>query len=70
MSPETRTTLANHIAAHTEETELETLVEVLGNRKAQRAVAAHTLPELVAKEQGHGMDHRHVVNVALNRRAA
>lgn len=67
MSPEIRQSLANHIAADKEETELETLVEVLGTRKAQRAVKAHSLPELVARVQGHGMDH---LNQSFNRRAA
>lgn len=67
MSPEIAASLRNHIAADREETELETLVEVLGDRRAQRAVKLHTLPELVASVQGHGMDH---VNQSFNRRAA
>lgn len=67
MSPEIRKSLANHIAADKEERELETLVEVFGTRKAQRAVASHTLPELVTRSQGRGMDY---VNQSFNRRAA
>lgn len=60
MNESTRNKIANHVAATQEETELETLVEVLGDRKAQVAVASHTLPELIAAEQGHGLDFRNV----------
>lgn len=60
MNENTRKTLAAHVAANREETELETLVEVLGERRAQNAVAAHVLPELIASEQGHGTDFRNV----------
>lgn len=59
--------LANGVAAVKEEAELETLVSVLGTPTAQRAAKAHRLPELVASEQGHGMDH---MNRFFNRRAA
>lgn len=62
--------LANAVQAHKEESVLETLVSVLGDAPAQRAARAHVLPELIAKEQGHGMDHRHYVHANLNRRAA
>jgi hypothetical protein len=34
-----------------EEDELNHLVEILGNEKAQRSVDAHLLPELVVAEQ-------------------
>lgn len=60
MNESTRKTLAAHVAATREETELETLVEVLGDSKAQAAVASHTLPRLIASEQGHGTDFRNV----------
>lgn len=52
--------LANTVKAHAEEQELETLVSVLGTPTAQRAARAHRLPELVASEQGHGLDYRNV----------
>lgn len=52
--------LANKVTAHAEEQELETLVSVLGTPSAQRAAKAHRLPELVAHEQGHGLDYRNV----------
>ncbi len=60
MTDDMREKIANHVAANQEETELETLVEVLGDHKAQVAVASHTLPELIAAEQGHGLDFRNV----------
>ena len=68
MTNVTTTALAHAVQANAEETELESLVEVLGNESAQDAAHAHTLPELVAAEQGHGMDHRLSAN--LDRRAA
>lgn len=60
MNDSTRNSIANHVAATQEETELETLVEVLGESQAQAAVATHTLPALIAAEQGHGLDFRNV----------
>ncbi len=60
MTEETRARLANTVQAHKEEVELETLVEVLGTPTAQRAAHAHRLPELIAAEQGHGLDYRNV----------
>lgn len=60
MNEDIRKSLANHLAADREERELETLVEVLGDRSAQAAVATHTLPDLVASEQGHGTDYLNV----------
>lgn len=59
--------IANAVTNMREEAEMEALVSVIGTRQAQRAVKTHTLPELIASEQGHGMDH---LNGALNRRAA
>lgn len=67
MSPEIRKSLANHVAADKEETELETLVSVLGTPSAQNAAKSHTLPEMIAAEQGHGTDY---LNQSFNRRAA
>lgn len=43
--------LLNGVNAEREETELEALVEVLGNRECQRAVHAHTLPVTIACAQ-------------------
>lgn len=57
---EKRAHLANGVAAVKEEAELETLVSVLGTPSAQRAARAHRLPELVAAEQGHGLDYRNI----------
>jgi hypothetical protein len=58
MTEDMKRRISNHIVADKEERELETLVSVLGSPKAQRAVDTHTLPEMVAREQGHGMDYR------------
>lgn len=46
-------TIAESVEAGKEETELEALVEVLGDNVAQRCVDKHCLPELIAAEQ-HG----------------
>lgn len=46
-----RTELANGVKAEAEETELEALVEVLGDFEAQDAAHMHTLPILVARVQ-------------------
>lgn len=53
-----RRKMANTVQAHNEEVELESLVRVLGTPDAQRAADSHRLPELVAREQGHGLDFR------------
>lgn len=53
-----RRKMQNTVTAHREEQELETLVSVLGDPTAQRAADRHRLPELIAREQGHGMDYR------------
>jgi hypothetical protein len=52
-----RATLRNTVDTHHEQVELETLVSVLGDPQAQRAADRHRLPELIASEQGHGMDY-------------
>jgi hypothetical protein len=67
MTEETRNRIAANVTAIKEEAELETLVSVLGDRRVQRAVKAHSLPELIAREQDHGTDY---LNGAFNRRAA
>jgi hypothetical protein len=59
MTEDMKRRISAHIAADKEENELETLVSVLGTPGAQRAADSHTLPEMIAREQGHGMDHRH-----------
>lgn len=53
-----RRKMANTVQAHREEVELEALVSVLGDPSAQRAADRHRLPELIASEQGHGLDFR------------
>lgn len=53
-----RRKMENTVKAHHEEVELETLVSVLGNPTAQQAAESHRIPELVAKEQGRGLDFR------------
>ncbi len=58
MSPEMHDRLARHVMADKEERELESIVSVLGERTAQAACTTHTLPELIAREQGHGLDFR------------
>lgn len=58
MTEDMKRRISAHIAADKEEAELETLVSVLGSPRAQRAADTHTLPEMVAREQGHGMDYR------------
>lgn len=55
-----RQKMQNTVTAHREEVELEALVSVLGDPTAQRAADRHRLPELIASEQGHGMDYRSV----------
>lgn len=58
MNERAATKLANSVAAHTEEAQLEAVVSILGERRAQAAVHSHSLPELVAKEQNRGIDYR------------
>lgn len=53
-----RRKMENTVTAHREEVELETLVRVLGTPAAQTAADSHRIPELVAREQGRGMDYR------------
>ena len=53
-----RRKMENTVKAHHEEVELETLVSVLGSPAAQAAAESHRIPELVAKEQGRGLDFR------------
>lgn len=53
-----RQKMQNTVTAHHEEVELETLVSVLGSPAAQQAAETHRIPELVAKEQGRGLDFR------------
>ena len=53
-----RRKMENTVTAHREEVELETLVRVLGDSTAQQAADSHRIPELVAREQGRGMDYR------------
>lgn len=47
-------TMAMLIVAVDEETELEGLVEVLGDQEAQITAHCHVLPALVAEAQAHG----------------
>jgi hypothetical protein len=53
-----RRKMENTVQAHREEQELEALVSVLGTTEGARAAERHRLPELVASEQGRGMDFR------------
>lgn len=54
MSEESRSRITEAVDAATEETELEALVEVLGNETAQRAAHAHMVPEFVWSLQTRG----------------
>lgn len=62
-----RRKMQNTVTAHREEQELEALVSVLGDPAAQAAADKHRIPQLIAREQGRGMDY---VNQSFNRRAA
>lgn len=47
MNGKNRQSIVDHISAATEEMDMEALVGVLGDERAQRAVHAHDLPGLV-----------------------
>lgn len=51
MNDKSKCTVTEAVAASREETELEALVEVLGEGQAQAAVSKHVLPELVEATQ-------------------